>query len=130
MSTQQLEKTETKPVCTTDGVVFTPAADVYETETEFVVRMDMPGVSADCVDIQFEQGELVVHGCVKDRRPTESKFLRQEFQIGDFDRSFRVGDVVNPDGIDAQFANGVLTITLPKREEVKRKRIAVRPSQN
>jgi len=98
------------------SVTVTPRVDVLETENEFLVLADMPGVTPGDVDVRFEKGELSVHG----RRPT----TRAE-ESTTFHRTFAVADTVAADKITADLKSGVLTIRLPKVEAVKPKRIAV-----
>jgi HSP20 family protein len=98
------------------AVTLSPRVDVLETENEFLVLADMPGVAANDVDIRFEKGELVVHG----RRPAA-----REFEATAYHRAFNVADSVDADHITADIKSGVLTIRLPKIEAIKPKRITV-----
>lgn len=93
-----------------------PQVDVLETENDFLILADVPGVKPEDVDIQFEKGELTLHG----RRPAgrESAGLA-------YHRTFAVADTVAADKITADLKAGVLTVRLPKVEAVKPKRIAV-----
>jgi HSP20 family protein len=95
----------------------TPRVDVLETEQEFLVLADVPGVKPEDVDIRFEQGEMTIHG----RRPAG----RDESPV-DYHRTFAVAETVAADKISAELKDGVLTVRLPKTEAVKPKRIAVR----
>lgn len=97
-------------------VTVNPRVDVLETENEFLVLADMPGVKPEDVDVRFEKGELSVHG----RRPTD-----REDETTAYHRTFAVADTVAADKISADLKAGVLTIRLPKVEAVKPKRIAV-----
>ncbi len=102
-----------------------PRVDVLETENEFLLLADLPGVRPDGVDIRFEHGELTVHGSRPapggDRRP-----LLGEYHGANFHRVFAVTDTVAADRIEADLKNGVLTVRLPKIEAVKPRKIAVR----
>ena len=93
-----------------------PRVDVLETENEFLVLADMPGVKPEDVDVRFEKGELTVHG----KRPGV-----REYESTNYHRVFAVADSVAADKITADLKTGVLTIRLPKVEAVKPKRIAV-----
>lgn len=93
-----------------------PRVDVLETEHEFLVLADFPGVKPAGVDIRYEKGELAIHG----RRPTT-----RENAPTNYYRVFAVADSVATDRITAELKAGVLTIHLPKVEAVKPKRIAV-----
>lgn len=99
------------------AVAVSPRVDVLETEHEFLVLADVPGLLPDEVDIRFEQGEMIVHGrrqAGRDRTPVA------------YHRSFAVAETIAADKISAELKDGVLTVTLPKVEAVKPKRIAVR----
>jgi HSP20 family protein len=98
------------------AVTVGPRVDVLETENEFLVVADMPGVKPGDVDVRFEKGELTVHG----RRPAA-----REYETTHYHRVFAVADSVAADKITADLKSGVLTIRLPKTEAVKPKRIAV-----
>jgi HSP20 family protein len=91
--------------------------DILETEHEFLVVADVPGVKPEEVDVRFEQGEMTIHG----RRPAG----RDASPIA-YHRSFAVADTVAADKISAELKNGVLVVKLPKVEAVKPKRITVR----
>ncbi len=98
------------------AVTVGPRVDVLETENEFLVVADMPGVKPADVDIRFEKGELAVHG----RRPAT-----REYAPTNYHRVFTVAESVAADKITAELKIGVLTVRLPKVEAVKPKRIAV-----
>ena len=102
-----------------------PRVDVLETENEFLLLADMPGVRPNDVDVRFEQGELTVHGrraaSEGNRRP-----LLGEPTSAHFHRVFAVADTVAADRIEAELKNGVLTLRLPKVEAVKPRKIAVK----
>ncbi|AWM37405.1 Spore protein SP21 [Gemmata obscuriglobus] len=94
-----------------------PRVDILETEHEFLVLADAPGLNPDDVDIRFEQGEMTIHG----RRQTS----RDTAPIA-YHRSFAVADTIAADRISAELKDGVLTVKLPKTEAIKPRRIAVR----
>jgi len=109
---------------TTRTVAITPRVDVLETENEFLVVADMPGVKSEDVDIRFEKGELTVHGRRECGCDAEPAF--REFEATDYHRAFGVADTIAADRITAELKDGVLTVQLPKVEAVKPKKIAVR----
>lgn len=108
--------------------VFKPLVDIFETDNEFVVLGDFPGVKENDVDVRFEDGTLNIRARVADRPMTGKRPLSQEYGIGDFERSFRIGDGIAVEQISAELANGVLTLHLPKIERVKARKITVRTS--
>ncbi len=106
---------------------FRPNVDIIEREEELLVLADMPGAAADDVDINFENDTLTIFASVKNRRPDTTRFLANEYSVGDYLRTFRVGEVIDTERITADMKNGVLTVHLPKTERVKPKKIAVTP---
>ena len=107
------------------GASYVPAVDVVETAEAFVVTADLPGVSAERIDVQYEDGELRIHAPVARRQAADQRYLLQEYGIGDYYRSFRLGTDVDATKIEARSVDGVLTLKLPKVEAVKPRRIAV-----
>ncbi len=107
------------------SVVFTPRFDIYETEKGFTLTGDLPGVSPNDVEIRFEKKQLIIRGTVKSRQ-SDVNYLLQEYGIGNFFRSFTLGDTVDATGIQADLKDGVLTIHLPKKAEAQPVRIAVK----
>jgi len=107
------------------AVTVTPRVDVLETEDEFLVLADMPGVKPEDVDIRFEKGELAVHGRRPAAHPGKEPAVR-EYDATNYHRAFLVAETVAADKITADLKGGVLTVRLPKVEAVKPKRIAVR----
>jgi HSP20 family protein len=111
--------------CRREGVTFTPRFDICETENELVLYGDLPGVEAGDLDVRFEDKELAIHGKVAPRQ-ADHRRLRDEYGVGDFYRTFAVGEAVDAAKISAELKNGVLTVHLPKAESAKPKRIEVR----
>ena len=103
-----------------------PAADIYETEHELVVKVDLPDVDPKELDLRVENNILTIRGERKfESKVTESNYLRVERTYGSFARSFALANTVNAEAIKADYRNGVLTLTIPKREEAKPKQIKV-----
>lgn len=122
------EQTEATTVeRTRGGVTYTPRIDIWETEDELVLYADMPGVTAENLDLRFENRELRIHGKVSPRHEG-IKFLDGEYGIGDFYRTFTIGETIDSEKISAELRDGVLTLHLPKSEAVKPRRIAVKSS--
>ncbi|QXD13765.1 Hsp20/alpha crystallin family protein [Rhodocaloribacter litoris] len=106
--------------------VWTPVVDISETDDAYLVRMDLPGLSRDDVTVTFENGTLMVSGERKQLREEKGEqFHRIERWQGRFFRSFQLGQNVDADKIKATFKDGVLMITVPKREESKPVRIKI-----
>jgi HSP20 family molecular chaperone IbpA len=106
------------------GTYFTPRVDVWETDQELLFQADMPGVKPDDISLHYEQGVLSLHGRVHPGEP-RGREISREFDVGDYYRTFAVHDEVDASKISADFKQGVLTVRLPKREEVKPRRIAI-----
>jgi len=108
-----------------------PAVDIYETEHELVVKADLPEVDPKDLDIRVENNILTIRGERKfEKKVNEDNYLRVERAYGAFSRSFSLANTVNSEAIKADYQNGVLTLTVPKREEAKPKQIKVHVGAN
>jgi HSP20 family protein len=110
---------------TRSGQFYRPIVDIIEQPGELVIFADMPGVRADSIDIHFEDGALTIHGRVPERPHPQAAFLLQEYGIGDFYRVFQISEAIDSSRISAEYADGVLTLHLPKVEAVKPRKIDV-----
>lgn len=105
---------------------FQPPVNILENEEAYVMTFELPGVSKKEVDITFKNDVLTVSGDKTiDSKANKSVFHRFERSNGKFQLAFYIHEKINPDAISASFSDGVLTITLPKAEEVKPKEIKV-----
>ncbi len=108
------------------NALWNPSVDVSESENEYKISMDLPGLAREDVQITFDRGLLQISGERKMREyEQQPKFHRIERWYGRFFRQFRFEQPVNPEGISAGFENGVLTVVAPKKEEAKPRRIEV-----
>ena len=113
------------------NTVWMPPVDVYETGDSIVLKADLPDVNKDAVDISIENNTLTLRGERKLENETKDKnFYRMERSYGTFTRSFTLPPTVAADKVEASFDNGVLTLTLPKREESKPRQIKVKVTGN
>lgn len=106
----------------------TPSIDIRERENDYLVSADMPGVKKENIDVQIENGVLTVTGeveQVEDEKDGE-RLIRQERFYGKYVRSLRLGKQINTGKIEASLKDGVLHLTLPKAEEVKPKKVAIK----
>ncbi len=103
-----------------------PSVDVYETPNDIVVKAELPGVASKDVNVTFENNLLTIRGerCM-DKEVQEENYHRVECNYGSFSRSFSLPANVDEARIKAEFKSGILKITLPKREEAKRKQITI-----
>jgi len=103
---------------------FTPRFDLYEDDDVYVLTGDLPGVEPHNLNVTYENQEVMIHGKVKPRH-RDGQCFSEEYGVGDFHRSFNVGEVVEASLINAELLNGVLTVRLPKRAEAKPRKIKV-----
>ena len=106
--------------------LWAPAVDIYETEHELVVKADVPDVKPEELDIRVEKNILTIRGERKfEKKVDENNYLRVERSYGSFSRNFSLANTVNTEAIKADYKDGVLTLSIPKREEAKPKQIKV-----
>lgn len=111
---------------TNTPVMWTPNTDLREDDNEIVIKMDIPGVKPDDVDIELTRDNLVVKGERKFEDIEKRKdYVRIERQFGTFQRSWTIATAVQADAIKAEFKDGVLAITLPKAEAAKPRKVQV-----
>jgi HSP20 family molecular chaperone IbpA len=110
---------------TRSGRVFRPNVDIVEKADELLLCADLPGADGNVIDVDFEEGTLSLHAKVQPRQNAEQEYLHQEYGIGDFYRTFQISEMVDASKISAEFADGVLTLHLPKAESLKPRKIAV-----
>jgi HSP20 family protein len=104
-----------------------PAVDIFETEHDLVVKADLPDIQPEQLDVRVENNLLTIRGERKfEKKVSENNYLRVERSYGSFSRSFSLASTVNSEAIRAEYKNGVLTLSIPKREEAKPKQIKVR----
>jgi HSP20 family protein len=99
--------------------------DAYMTDDAIIITAELPGILADDVNITLENGVLTISGKLNPRQEDHEYFLRERF-AGRFERMLSVGTPVDIAKAEAVFDNGILTLTLPKAEEVKPRTIAIK----
>ncbi len=105
---------------------FSPALDVKESDDGFTLHVELPGVKAEDVEVSLEDNVLTVSGERSFYDETDAEgYRRVERRFGKFHRAVRLPDRVSPDKVEATYADGILTITVPKAEEAKPRRITV-----
>jgi HSP20 family protein len=105
---------------------WSPPVDIFETETDLVFKFDAAGVNQEDIDVQLENGTMTLKGERKFENDDKVKgYHRIERSYGAFARSFTLPDTVDPEGVRADYAHSVLTITLPKKELAKPRSIKV-----
>ena|SRR6187402_259907 len=108
---------------------FSPALDVEESEDQFTLHVELPGIAADQVDVSIEENVLTIAGQRDFYEDKNSEgFRRVERRFGRFHRAIRLPDRVDPEGIEAAYKDGLLTVTVPKAESAKPRRIHIATS--
>jgi len=103
-----------------------PAVDIYETAENLVLQAELPGINPDDVEIQMEDNTLYLKGMRKfEKEVKEENFHHVERSYGTFSRSFALPGSIEADKVNAEYKNGILTLTMPKREEAKAKKIKI-----
>lgn len=117
----------TRPLSLASSGWSVPAVDMYQTDNEVVVKAALPGIKADEVQINVTGEVLTIKGETKQENETKEKAYHiREQRWGTFERSLVLPTEVVADKAKADFENGILTITLPKAEEVKPKTISIK----
>jgi len=106
--------------------VWSPTADIYETDNDLILQADLPGIDPKQIDVRVENNMLTIRGerCFEPKVKQEN-FHRVERSYGTFSRSFTLTTAVDSEKVQANYKNGVLSITLPKAEQAKPKRIQI-----
>jgi HSP20 family protein len=108
------------------SAIWSPAVDIYETEDEVVVKAELPEVNQKDIDVQIENSTLTLRGERKFNKETKKEnFHRIERAYGSFSRSFTLPSTIDQEKIRADYRDGILKISMPKREETKPKQIKV-----
>jgi HSP20 family protein len=107
--------------------VWLPHVNLAETENEYLVAVDLPGMTRDEINVEFVQGDLWITGERRQESEESGKtYHRVECSYGTFRRMVRLGDAVDGERVDAEYKEGVLRITVPKAEAAKPHRIEIR----
>ena len=110
-----------------EGVVtMVPPADVFEDAEGITLQLDMPGVSKDRLNVQANKNALVIEGTAQIEMPREMQALYADVRSTQYRRSFVLSDELETEKTDAALKDGVLTVRIPKRAEVRPRRIEVR----
>jgi HSP20 family protein len=116
---------QTTAESTRDVPSYIPAVDIYESPEALTLVADMPGVGAENVAIDVHDNHLTLRGTVT-REGEKERMLLQEYGVGDYFREFTLGRAIDQSKIEASVKHGVLTLTLPKAEAIKPRKISVK----
>jgi HSP20 family protein len=118
---------EAAPILGAREGAFSPAFEVKESGDAYLFKADLPGIEEKDLDVQLTGNRLTISGKrEEERREEEERYYAYERSYGSFSRSFTLPEGVDPEHAEAQLASGVLTISLPKRPELKPKKIEVK----
>ena len=110
-----------------DGGRWDIAMDVVQDEDDLIVRASLPGVDPDDIQVTLEDGLLTIEGETgSETEEQKGDYLLRERRFGRFHRALRLPSSVDADGAEPSYANGVLTITVPKQEAKKARRLAIK----
>jgi len=101
-----------------------PPVDIYETSNDVILIADIPGVTKENLQLDIDKDELTIRGTFEEQNTGGEKLIG-ECIYGEYNRTFTLGDIIDREKIAAKLENGVLTITLPKHERVKPKKISI-----
>jgi HSP20 family protein len=105
---------------------FAPPVDIYEDEHDITLKMEVPGIDEEDIDVRMENNTLTVQGVRKiEKEEKEENFRRVERQYGSFTRSFTLPNTLDPEQVSANYEQGMLKIKLAKKAEAKPKQIKV-----
>jgi HSP20 family protein len=103
-----------------------PSVDIYETENELVIKADIPDMDEKDLDVRVENNMLTIRGERKfEQKVKQENYLRMERTYGSFSRSFSLPNTVSTENIKAEYKNGVLTVEMAKRAELKPKQVKI-----
>lgn len=125
-NTEKQVNTTEQPERTRSGRTYVPVVDILERPDELLLLADVPGARADGIDIDYDRGTLTIAARVTPRQAPAQTFMLQEYGVGDFVRTFQVGEGIDASKIEAELNGGVLRLHLPKAEAAKTHKIAVK----
>ena len=108
------------------GEIATMPLDVYQTPTDFVIKVTIPGVKPEEVDITIAGDSLTINAEIKQEEAKGAEYLYRERRFGSASRTVNLPKTLQTDKAEASFENGVLTLTIPKAEEIKPKQTKVK----
>lgn len=125
--TNTITRAESPSSATGKGVsYFRPNVDVFESEAEFRIIADVPGATAESIELDFDKNTLTLTARVPQPSIEQRRHLLAEYQVGDYRRAFRFDEQVDADQASADLRDGVLTVRVPKSEHARRRKVPIR----
>ena len=125
LQVQEKRELKKKQETTAPARTFVPTADIFEADAALTVVMEMPGVDKNSVDISVEDDVLSIQGRLDFSKYEGTQPVYTEYNVGHYRRSFSLSNKIDQSRITADMKDGVLTITLPKAEQARARRIEV-----
>ena len=126
LQVQEKKELAAKGEKTVPARYYVPATDIYETDEALTVVMEVPGVERDDIEVNVENDVLKVEGRIDFSKYEGLEPLYTEYNVGHFSRAFTLSSKIDQQGIDANVADGVLTLTLPKAKAAQPRRIEIK----
>jgi HSP20 family protein len=125
LKVQRKREVDSKQEATIPARAFVPVTDIFETERALTVILEMPGVAKENVEMNVENDVLSIEGRIDFSKYEGLQPVYTEYNIGHYARSFRIAGTIGQGKISAEINDGVMTLTLPKAEKAKPRRIKV-----
>jgi HSP20 family protein len=125
LQVQQKREVDKKPESTIPARRYLPVTDIFETEHELEVILEMPGVDKDSVDVRVENDVVSIEGKVDFSKYQGLQPLYIEYNVGNYARSFQLSSKIDQEAITADLKDGVMTLKMPKAAKARPRRIAV-----
>lgn len=125
LQVQRKREVETKQESTIPARAFVPVTDIFETEQALTLKLEMPGVAKDRVEVRAENDMLMIEGRIDFSAYENLRPLYTEYNVGNYARTFQLSSKIEQDGISATLKDGVMTLVLPKVERAKLRKIQV-----
>ncbi|MBL8905130.1 MAG: Hsp20/alpha crystallin family protein [Rhizobiales bacterium] len=125
IQTQQKREVESRQESTIAARSFVPLTDIFEDDHALTIVMEMPGIQRDNVDVRVENNILTLEARLDYSKYQGLKPVYTEYNVGNYTRSFELSGKINQDAIRAELTDGVMTLTLPKAESAKPRRIPI-----
>lgn len=125
LQVQDKQELQTAGETTVQARYYVPQADIFETDNALSVVLEMPGATKDNISVNLENNQISIEGRIDFSKYENFEPLYTEYNIGHYKRSFSLSRKIDQAKISADLTDGVLTVTLPKAEDVKPRKISI-----